>query len=940
MTSYSFFFGYFELQLNIFCFLFFFAFFICFDHLYICRLANFGMNADRFDFDLCMLAVFTVVGYVLALPLLAISHRRICKGRSSGSNGGSGEQQLNTNGANDANDINDANDANDTNDANDANDASDDDGSAQRVRLSSSTMNLPLLSGNSSTSSEQKTMGQLNGEGETKTVHEDHILSFADVNSRVAGRQILANVHGEINTAEDGVFAILGPSGAGKTSLLDIIAGRKNVGTFSGHISVDGVEFSSIRTRKSIFGYVMQDETLVSDLSVRESLIFSATLRLCGTNAQTGCMPNVHSIVRQVLFDLQIDQIADSRIGNIHGDSQTRGISGGERKRVAIGMELVVNPPVLLLDEPTTGLDAAAAITVMSLMHALVQKRKTVVICTIHQPRSDVFHQFGKVMVLRPLSSSLGTAKNSLYYVGPPHSALQWLESKGHSLPNSGTNVADLLLDSVVSEFKDTNKCRGGAVLSSIETGTGAGMEHDTESAIGSSDGDGENEGNQDNGNTLVTPLDSGSSNSNISNNNANNTNNTNSTNSTNTAHDSNRADSTQAPISTVGGSSNTNTDGDPIISLLPGAAFQGSRKKCAGHCFWEIFVLVRLEIIKLMRSPTTIMVHVGVAIVMGLVIGFLYENMQPDVYGTWNRFLGIFAEVTMFALLGLSAVGTWQSDRVRFLRERSSGYYGTLSYYVSKFLVDAVALRILPVVLFVLCSYSLVGYEHHFNSTYVNSDRFKNASRCNGGLVKNEGVCTTDPLANTSNDQGEWGRSKYLQMLMLSLTATSASAISSLVSALSTDGKVGNFATVLIILILIMFSGALVSNASMPWYVGWLTYISPFAYTFEAMTIGQFQDQCFLFNPTTMSSLFTPGQSGAIACVEVPGYVWLLQFGCTAAGHNITWNNGIPKLHGLSPCLYTYSTVGNDIIASVLLLGVYTLIAVGLYGFCVRDRR
>ena len=92
-----------------------------------------------------------------------------------------------------------------------------------------------------------------------------------------------------------------------------------------------------------------------------------------------------------------------------------------------------------------------------------------------------------------------------------------------------------------------------------------------------------------------------------------------------------------------------------------------------------------------LLRSPAVLAVHAGMAVGLGLLLGFLYQNLQPDLTATWNRYLGLFAQVTFFALLGLSAVGTWQAGRVRFLRERAAGYYGTLPFFTSKFLVDMV---------------------------------------------------------------------------------------------------------------------------------------------------------------------------------------------------------------------------------------------------------
>ena len=899
-------------------------------------LANFGLNADNFTFDLVALGCFTMGSLLLTLPTIAVSHGRFLQCCSFLKNQNKKKEDQ------DRSLINGK--------------------QKPRTRLSSNNIAHPLLNGtpseffmssvaeNEESGGEQNGNGGNGGNGEFKESASDgtdvfvelrqhHVVTFTDVKCILPnGRCILNQVSGEIDTAVGGVYAIMGPSGAGKTSLLDIIAGRKNTGRYEGHVMVDGVEFTSINTRKNIFGYVMQEETLIPELTVRESLEFSARLRssdncvmqCCGTSEA-----RIKASVHQVLIDLKLDTISDTRLGEASGGR--RGVSGGERKRVAIGMELIVNPPVLLLDEPTTGLDAASAIMVTSLLHSLVLKRRTVIVCTVHQPRADVFLQFGTVLMLRPLDD---THKKSIYYVGNPENAAEYLLSKGHALPN-GMNVADLMLDVVASEFNQNNdlqqkdnerkenkekkekkedkeKNNSEELFLRInkeqekqqeqkeKTSHSYASPNRNNATMTTTDDDVSNTPTRGLGDTQITPLDE------------------------------------NARIPTRGSHSlQLRTRTTPLSSSSSSSSsfMNKSKKCCLFSCPWETWILLRLECVRSIRAPASFLVHVAVATTMGILVGFLYQNMQPDIYGTWNRFLGIFAEVTMFALLGLSAVGTWQDGRIRFLRDRSSGYYGTVPYYLSKFLMDAVTLRIIPVVIFVLISYPIIGFEHQFNSTYVNTEHFINVSNCASGLVQQKGTCITDPLANTSDDKGAWGRSPALMILMLSMTAVTASTISSVVTAISTNGKVSNFATVLVILILIMFSGALVSNADLPWYVSWITWISPFAFSFEALTVGMFQDQCFLFNPTTMRSLFTPGKTGALACVEVPGYIWLLQFGCTPAGHDLNWTSGIPELEGLSQCNYTYGTIMKDIMASVVLLILYSLIALICF-LCLKEKR
>ena len=138
---------------------------------------------------------------------------------------------------------------------------------------------------------------------------------------------------------------LLGPTGCGKSSLLDILADRKDPRGLSGRVLVDGLPPPD--SYKYIVGYVVQDDIFSGTLTVRENLMFSANVRL---PAEVSDAERI-SRVTQVIQDLGLESCADTRMGT----ELLRGVSGGERKRTCIGMELVLAPKILFLDEPTTG---------------------------------------------------------------------------------------------------------------------------------------------------------------------------------------------------------------------------------------------------------------------------------------------------------------------------------------------------------------------------------------------------------------------------------------------------------------------------------------------------------------------------------------------------------------------------------------------------------
>ncbi|CAF1007342.1 unnamed protein product [Didymodactylos carnosus] len=139
--------------------------------------------------------------------------------------------------------------------------------------------------------------------------------------------------------------AILGPSGCGKSSLLDVLAARKDPSGLNGKVLIDG-QLQTVDFKYHV-GYVVQDDILSGTLTVRENLAFSANMRLpTSVNQQ-----EKSRIVARVIHELGLEKCADTYVGT----DLNRGVSGGERKRTNIGMELVLSPSIIFLDEPTTG---------------------------------------------------------------------------------------------------------------------------------------------------------------------------------------------------------------------------------------------------------------------------------------------------------------------------------------------------------------------------------------------------------------------------------------------------------------------------------------------------------------------------------------------------------------------------------------------------------
>ncbi|XP_053499308.1 broad substrate specificity ATP-binding cassette transporter ABCG2 isoform X1 [Ictalurus furcatus] len=242
-------------------------------------------------------------------------------------------------------------------------------------------------------------------------------------------KNILIDLNGIM---KPGMNAILGATGSGKSSFLDVLAARKDPKGLTGEVLIDGAPQPP--NFKCLSGYVVQDDVVMGTLTVRENLRFSAALRLPMSIGQK----EKEEKVERLIDELGLTKVADSRVGT----QLIRGISGGERKRTNIGMELIIDPSVLFLDEPTTGLDASTANSVLSLLKRMSNHGRTIIL-SIHQPRYSIYRLFDTLTLL---------VSGRQVYHGPAQSALDYFSNIGFTC-EPHNNPADFFLDVINGDY-------------------------------------------------------------------------------------------------------------------------------------------------------------------------------------------------------------------------------------------------------------------------------------------------------------------------------------------------------------------------------------------------------------------------------------------------------------------------------------------------------
>lgn len=623
-------------------------------------------------------------------------------------------------------------------------------------------------------------------------------ISYADGNR--AG--ILSNIFGSVQPGE--VMAIMGGSGAGKTTLLDILAAKNKRGDTKGSVLVNGkptiVNGKIVGKAKynQVLGFVDQDDCLMPTLTVYETVVMSAMLRLPKSMSEDS------KIMRAIetMTELGILNIRDQLIGS----ETNRGISGGEKRRVAIACELVTSPAILFLDEPTSGLDAFNAYNVVESLVQLARNFNRTVVFTIHQPRSNIVALFDKLVLL---------ARGQLVYSGPQAEVSQFFADLGQQCP-TGYNVGDFLIDMTMQAENDI-KLRHDYSESDTE------YSDDSDEPRRISDGDDSSDNN-------IAESEAQQSNHREEDEDLHRPPRTESQEMDSTRewrhYESHRIDLTQdtSSNSRVGGGKRPVKMSELVQFYLHSAMAQNlareieSAKERAeaaststesststtdlrgyptAGVLGQFWILSGRTFKNLYRDPMLLTTHYVMAILLGIFCGVLYYDVPNDISGFQNR-LGLF--FFLLALFGFSTLTTlhlFAEERVLFIRERANGYYKPFAYYAAKVIFDIIPLRVLPPVLLGLIVYPLVG----LNTEGYSFIRF------------------------------------LLILVLFNLTAASTCL---LIGVLIQNTSVASLIGCLVMLFSLLFAGLFLNQESVPTFAMWFKYLSIFHYAYEALAVNE----------------------------------------------------------------------------------------------------
>jgi ABC-type multidrug transport system ATPase subunit len=476
---------------------------------------------------------------------------------------------------------------------------------------------------------------------------------WASVLGQLTTKAALQNLSGEFKTG--GLVAIMGSSGAGKSTFLHALAHRLTHATeLRGDVLFRGARLKPSHFRKQT-ALVPQDSALLSTLTPRESILCSAQLCLPPE------MPSARKKerVQQILDQLGLTKCADTLVGN----TLTRGISGGERKRTSIAIELVSNPDILFVDEPTSGLDAATSLIVMQKLKELVVDRKRLILVTIHQPSAEIFQLFDELILL-----SLG----QILYFGPTARTTFFFERLGYICPRDMI-LPEFFVDVIGTADEITRRQFQDQLLHFPDI-----HESVSRSSRPPRSSSHQVEGQKD------------------------------------SERSSSSEDSLPSRSPETKGGHRFRSQERPMVpaQVQSHAQFPQVETKKVGW-FHQFYVLFIRAVLTYFRTPFLTYAKVGLVVLLGVLSGATFFGLGGnDQKSVQNRFGAIyFIVISVVFGNSLAVVLTFPNERSVFLREQSNHLYSVSAYFIGKSSLD-LPVESLVVLLYAAIAYNFIGFS------------------------------------------------------------------------------------------------------------------------------------------------------------------------------------------------------------------------------------
>nr|A0A0M4FLW6.1 RecName: Full=ABC transporter G family member STR2; AltName: Full=Protein STUNTED ARBUSCULE 2 [Petunia x hybrida]ALC79556.1 ABC transporter [Petunia axillaris] len=602
------------------------------------------------------------------------------------------------------------------------------------------------------------------------------------------------------------VTAVMGPSGAGKSTFLDGLAGR--ISSLRGRVSVDGMDMTPSFIKRTS-AYIMQDDRLFPMLTVYETLLFAADLRL-GPISMTDKRQRVEKLIEQ----LGLSSARNTYIG----DEGTRGVSGGERRRVSIGVDIIHGPSLLFLDEPTSGLDSTSAHSVIDKVHAIARAGSTVIL-TIHQPSSRIQLLLDHLIIL---------ARGQLMYQGSPKDVSLHLGRMGRKVPKGESSIENLI--DVIQEY-DQSELGVEALAAFALTGMkppplGA---HEM-SIVPPSPAPSHREGRgHDRSNKRLHLKDQDFDHSLRSN--------WNTSKSWSASHSGvlqtlgfsparhHRDHRNQNSVSSSLGdyaytsenfrsiptphtqSSECTLNENDFMTPYAAAntnAYQYLGPKFANSFLSETWILMRRNFINIRRTPELFLSRLVVLTVMGIMMATMFMHPKKNLQGITNRLSFFIFTVCLFFFSSNDAVPAFIQERFIFVRETSHNKYRASSYTIAGLITYLPFLAVQAAVYAVIVWFAL---------------------SLRGPFIY------------------------FLIVLYMSLLSTNSFVV--FVSSVVPNYILGYAAVIAFTALFFLFCGYFLNSHDMPQYWKWMNYISTMTYPYEGLLMNQFQtSQTFGIDP------------------------------------------------------------------------------------------